>query len=63
MTDDLEVLKDDVKYLKDVLNSIYISMYGIDTDKLKHERIKRIIDEIDKGEITVKDGIKLVNNK
>ena len=63
MTDDIEILKEDIKYIKDVLNSIYISMYGIDISKLKHERIKRILDEIDKKEITIKKSIKLVNNK
>ena len=60
MTDDIEILKEDVKYIKDVLNSIYISMYGIDISKLKHERIKRILGEIDKKEITIKKSIKLV---
>ena len=58
----IETLKRDVKYIKDILNSIYISMYGIDIEVFKREKIKRIINELDKGEISVKDSMKCLKN-
>ena len=63
MTDsNIETLKKDVKYIKDILNSIYINMYGIDIETFKHEKIKRVIDELDKGEISIKDSLKCLKN-
>ena len=63
MTDgNIEIIKGDIKYIKDILNSIYISMYGINIEAFKREKIKRVIDELDKGEISAKDSIKCLKN-